>query len=287
MRANGKKTGEGAASAVCTCKSFQIYRNCPDKTYNIREFDERLGAICGLGCGLWNTRHGLSAGSCASGYNGNCSYTCNDGSWTQTDNSCRRPPYLRVVVTGPDTLDEFTTGKFRAQLIGNVSGSFTVDWGATGGTLLRVSEKTTAWFEAGNGETMSVTAHAKRGGLKAHNDPPKIVDINQTDLPLTAVILDGLNTSPYIGNLGSSTVYVTFDARVSGTATGVIGYDWKVTGEGGNADGATDKATLRVAIPPLDPPGPPYWRKSFTVTLTVTRGDHSVPTSRTFMVDYI
>ena len=48
MRANGKKTGEGAASAVCTRNNFQIFRYCPDKTNNIRELNERLGAICGL-----------------------------------------------------------------------------------------------------------------------------------------------------------------------------------------------------------------------------------------------
>ena len=46
MRANGKKTGEGAASAVCTRTNLQIFRSCPDKTNNIRELDERLGAIC-------------------------------------------------------------------------------------------------------------------------------------------------------------------------------------------------------------------------------------------------
>ena len=49
MCAHGKKTGEGAASAVCTRENFRKSVNNRAKTNNIRQFNKRLGEICGLG----------------------------------------------------------------------------------------------------------------------------------------------------------------------------------------------------------------------------------------------
>ena len=48
MRAQGQKTSEGAASAVCTRNNLCQHESNRDETNKIREFEERLGAICGL-----------------------------------------------------------------------------------------------------------------------------------------------------------------------------------------------------------------------------------------------
>lgn len=48
MRAQGQKTSEGAASAVCTRNNLCQHESNREETNKIREFEERLGAICGL-----------------------------------------------------------------------------------------------------------------------------------------------------------------------------------------------------------------------------------------------
>ena len=51
MRAHGKKTGAAAATAgaICSRKTFRKYPYNRAKTNNIRQFNKRLGEICGLG----------------------------------------------------------------------------------------------------------------------------------------------------------------------------------------------------------------------------------------------
>ena len=48
-------------------------------------------------CTLSATSHGGSSGTCASGYTGSCSYTCSNGSWTQSSNSCTSGPICQNV----------------------------------------------------------------------------------------------------------------------------------------------------------------------------------------------
>ena len=40
------------------------------------------------------TANGSTSGSCASGYGGSCSYTCTNGTWTQSSNTCSSCPTL-------------------------------------------------------------------------------------------------------------------------------------------------------------------------------------------------
>ena len=53
MRAQGQKTSEGAVSAVCTRNNLCQHESNREETNKIREFEERLGAICGLGNRVW------------------------------------------------------------------------------------------------------------------------------------------------------------------------------------------------------------------------------------------
>ena len=56
-----------------TCK-----RKCSNETKN--------------NCSLTASNHNQTSGSCANGYpNGSCSYTCNNGTWTQNNNTCSAP----------------------------------------------------------------------------------------------------------------------------------------------------------------------------------------------------
>ena len=52
----GQKTSEGAASAFCTWNNLCKNECSLAKTKSIRELEERLGAICGLGPSILNCR---------------------------------------------------------------------------------------------------------------------------------------------------------------------------------------------------------------------------------------
>ena len=61
-----------------SCTATPIYRSCSSSTYN--------------NCYRSSRSHGSYSGSCVSGYTGNCSYRCNDGSWNYVSNSCTSGP---------------------------------------------------------------------------------------------------------------------------------------------------------------------------------------------------
>ena len=50
-------------------------------------------------CGLIQSVHGGTSGFCASGYDGSCEYSCNDGNWYEDSNTCTKLLTLTVTVT--------------------------------------------------------------------------------------------------------------------------------------------------------------------------------------------
>ncbi len=74
----------GTCSYTCNDGSWsEISNNC--------RVNSQCNAIAEEGCIRNKTNHGGISGACDSGngYTGTCSYTCNDGSWSEVSNNCR------------------------------------------------------------------------------------------------------------------------------------------------------------------------------------------------------
>jgi hypothetical protein len=94
---------EGSAETPnCSVSSGTIisaYASCP--------------ATTNVNCNLSLTSHGGTNGTCATGYANSCSYSCNDGTWTQVTNTCTPPSVSSFKIclqsNSSDCADAFST----------------------------------------------------------------------------------------------------------------------------------------------------------------------------------
>jgi len=86
-------SGKDCGSDGCggTCGTCTAPKTCNETTNNCTQPDANCSATTLWNCVLSATSSGGSSGTCANGYNGSCSYACNDGAWTRTTNNCTQP----------------------------------------------------------------------------------------------------------------------------------------------------------------------------------------------------
>ena len=84
---SGSSAGTCAANYSGTC-SYACSDGDWTRTSNTCRPHEACAAGTRNNCALPRTESGSSAGSCADGYSGACSYACSDRVWTRTSNSC-------------------------------------------------------------------------------------------------------------------------------------------------------------------------------------------------------
>lgn len=110
-------------------------------------------------CSLPATGSGSSAGSCdtASGYSGLCSYSCNNGSWTQVSNTCVFTPTAPTVISPTVTNITSTDATLGANVTGNGGAAITER-----GTCIATTPNpsgSTCWPEGAT--TLGVFTHAR------------------------------------------------------------------------------------------------------------------------------
>ncbi len=138
------------AFVPATAASNLYFQHCVDSTNAVNEGTNEspnctvqgpitvISSPCSAGtisgCSLPLTNPGSSAGSCASGYLGSCSYSCTNGTWTENSNSCSQVPTVTNFTATPNPVPYGESTQLSWSSLNTTSCTAGGDWSGTKGT---------------------------------------------------------------------------------------------------------------------------------------------------------
>ena len=105
---SGTLSGSGLTNPLTSNTTFTFQCTGPGGTSALQSVTVTVGAPASCtsttisNCSLTGVSSGSSStGSCVSGYSGTCTYSCSNGTWSQTTNTCVATPTASLNVTSP------------------------------------------------------------------------------------------------------------------------------------------------------------------------------------------